>query len=258
MTMTRIYYPNELEAGNFCVVTGENRQYVLSVLRMRQGERILLFDGKGHEYEAVIRTQDQASLTVEVLTKETINVGSCKITLAQSLPKGWKMDFIVEKACELGVTSIIPFISSRSVPRLTPEQGRHKQARWQKVALEAARKSHAGGIPEIEEVLSFNEMLCRAAAETVKIIFWEEEKGAHLKQMLHEKNRGQQGDFFLVVGPEGGFSGEEIDLASSRGFASVSLGRQILKVETAALAILSIVQYERGIFDAAVMMKGRP
>ena len=258
MTMARIYHPHELEAGNLCAVTGENRQYLLSVLRMRQGDRVLLFDGKGHEYEAVIRTQDKAGLTVEVLTKENINVGSCKITLAQSLPKGWKMDFIVEKASELGATTIIPFLSSRSVPRLTPEQGRHKQARWQKVALEAARKSHAGGIPEVEEVLSFNKMLGRAAAETVKIIFWEEEKTTHLEQMLQEKSRGQQGDFFLVVGPEGGFAGEEIDLASSRGFTSVSLGCQILKVETAAFAILSIVQYERGILGTIGMVKGRP
>ena len=219
--------------------------------------RLLLFDGHGHEYEAVIRAQDQSSLTLEVVKKEIVNIGNCKITLAQSLPKGRKMDYIVEKASELGATSIIPFFSIRSVPRLTPAQGLVKQKRWQKVALEAARKSHAGGIPEVEEVLSFNNLLCRAEEQNLKMIFWEEEKGRHLKQMLQEKSKGQNRDFFLVVGPEGGFSQEEIILAASRGFTSVSLGPQILKVETAALAILSIIQYERGIFDTAGLVEGR-
>lgn len=257
MTIARIYYPSELETGDLCVVTGETRQYVLSVLRMRKGDCMLLFDGKGHEYEAVICKQEPESLTLEVVKKEIINTGNLKITLAQSLPKGWKMDFIVEKACELGVTRIIPFLSARSVPRLAPEQGRLKQTRWQKVALEAARKSHAGGIPEVEEVLSFNNMLCRAEGETVKMIFWEEEKGTHLKHVLQEKGREECRNFFLVVGPEGGFAQEEIALAASRGFIVVSLGRQILKVETAALAILSIIQYEKGIFDTAGLMEGR-
>lgn len=257
MTIARIYYPRELEIGDLCVVTGENRQYVTAVLRMRQGEHLLLFDGRGHEYEAVIRAQTQEGLTLEVVKKENINPARCNITLAQSLPKGWKMDFIVEKACELGAARIIPFFSARSVPRLAAEQGRLKQARWQKVALEAARKSHASGIPEVAEVLSFDDMLRRTEAQAVKIIFWEEEKETHLKQILQAKGREQCRDFFLVVGPEGGFAQEEIALAASRGFVSVSLGRQILKVETAALAILSIMQYELGIFDAAVLTEGR-
>ena len=257
MTIARIYHPCELEMGEICVVTGENRQYVISVLRMRPGDHLLLFDGRGHEYEAVIRAQDQESLTLAVIKKEIINPGSCNITLAQSLPKGWKMDFIVEKACELGVARIIPFLSARSVPRLAPEQGRLKQARWQKVALEAARKSHAGVIPAVEEVLSFDNMLHRMEEQTVKIIFWEEETETYIKQALQEKSSEQCRDFFLVVGPEGGFAREEIVRAKSRGFTSVSLGRQILKVETAALAILSIIQYERGIFDAAGLMAGR-
>ncbi len=257
MTIARIYVPHEMEPGDPCVLTGENRQYVLTVLRMRKGERLLLFDGKGHEYEAIIQAQDRENVILEIVSKEIIDTGAVPITLAQCLPKGWKMDFIVEKACELGAARIIPFFSERSVPQLTPGQAVLKQLRWQKVALEAARKSHAGGIPEVENVMTFRDMLGKADQQSVKIIFWEEETRMHLKQVLKERESEQNREFFLVVGPEGGFTREEVMEAEGRGFTSASLGRQVLKVETAALAILAIIQYERGSFGPNGQREGR-
>lgn len=257
MTVSRIYLPRELEKGELCELRGENRQYVLSVLRMKKGDRLLLFDGQGCEYEAIIAGHDHERVSVEIIGKEEIHMNALKITLAQSLPKAKKMDFIIEKASELGAGVIIPFVSERSIPQLSPEKAGLKQTRWQKIALEAARKSHSGGIPEVREILSFKKMLQAADKNAVKIIFWEEEKGMNLKLILQARKKDQR-DFFIVVGPEGGFSREEIETAGQLGFTSASLGKQILKVETAALAILSIIQYERGIFGLSQKEEKHP
>ena len=246
-----------MEAGDRCILRGENRQYLLSVLRMRKGQSLLLFDGKGSEYEAVIQEQDQESVELEITSKETIPVNGIKITLAQSLPKSKKMDFIIEKACELGATRIIPFLSLRSVPHLGPEKTASKQLRWQKIALEAARKSHSMSVPEVTNVLSFEDMLRSADGRDMRIIFWEEETGKHLRQVLQLTDIEQGRNFFLVVGPEGGFGREEIALAERLGFTSVSLGKQVLKVETASLAILSIIQYEKGMFRPDIQNGGK-
>jgi 16S rRNA (uracil1498-N3)-methyltransferase len=137
------------------------------------------------------------------------------------------------------------------VPHLTPDKTAAKQIRWQKIAREAARKCHSGSIPEVSAILAWENMLRSADDGAEKIIFWEEENRISLKQVLRGKGRKQSRDFFLIVGPEGGFSREEIELAERLGFTSVSLGRQVLKVETAALAILAMLQYERGSLDPA-------
>jgi 16S rRNA (uracil1498-N3)-methyltransferase len=218
---------------------------------MRKGDKLLLFDGAGCEYEAVILGHDQERVHLEIMKKTLIAVDAVHITLAQSLPKAKKMDLIIEKACELGASRIIPFLSARSVPQLSPEKTGPKHNRWQKIALEAARKCHSTGIPEVATILGFEEMLRSARPDAAKIIFWEEEKRRSLKQVLHERGSAKDREFFLIVGPEGGFTGEEIAQAESGGFVSVSLGRQILKVETASLAILAIIQYERGLFGSA-------
>lgn len=239
------------------MLTGENRQYVISVLRMRRGEHLLLFDGKGAEYEAVIQDEHPDHVVLAIIKKEIIDAGQVKITLAQSLPKARKMDFIIEKASELGATLIIPFFSERSVPRLSPDQALAKQSRWGKIALEAARKSHSRGIPAVEAVMSFSDMLLKAEEKALKIIFWEEETDRHLKHLLQERKPDAHKELFLVVGPEGGFAREEIELAKEKGFYSVTLGKQILKVETAALAVLSIIQYEKGIFNPGDLSEGR-
>lgn len=252
MTIARIYHPKVMETGDRCDLTGGDRQYVLSILRMKKGEGLLLFDGKGCEYETVILGHDPERVSLEIIGKEVKHREPIAITLAQSLPKVRKIDLIIENASSLGVNIMIPFVSERSVPQLSPDKIKLKQTRWQKIALEAARKSHSPGIPEVQAVLPFEKMLHRAEGADVKIVFWEEETRMDLKQVLQEEGNASARNFFLVVGPEGGFSRREIELAQGLGFISVSLGRQILKVETAALAILSIIQYEKGNFSPTV------
>jgi len=223
--------------------------YVKSVLRMRNGDRLLLFDGEGFECEALIRDFTARNVTVEIVKKERVADKAICITLSQGLPKANKMDFIIRKATELGVDTIIPFHSARTIPRISPEMTILKTSRWQKIAHEAARQCGSSSVPEIREILSFAEVLRYPEGEALKIILWEEESETGLKQVLQDKGHEGMKDFSIIVGPEGGFLKEEITKAMTYGFISVGLGRQILKVETAALAILSIIQYEKGIFS---------
>ena len=172
-----------------------------------------------------------------------------KITLAQALPKAGKMDLIVRGAAELGADVIIPFAASRSVSRIAGEKSTLKAVRWQKIARETARCSRSAQITDVLPVDSWNNMLGRADKQALKMIFWEEEDQQSIKDILSDQTRAQTKDIFIVVGPEGGLSKDEISAAKEAGFISVSLGKQILKVETAALAIICIIQYEKGIFS---------
>jgi len=248
LTVPRIYFPGEMRQGDLCKLGEEKLRYVKSVLRMKKGDQLILFDGAGWEYKTVIKQFFADSITVEVLKKDKMPDKVVNIAVYQALPKANKMDFIIQKATELGADRIIPFQSTRSVPRLTADKARSKISRWRSIATEAARQCGRADIPEIGSILSYEEVIDSAEREKFKVIFWEEESARGIKQVLRdEKYNGVKG-IIVMVGPEGGFSKEEVDAAVEKGFISVGLGRNILKVETAALAILSIIQYEKGIF----------
>jgi len=219
-------------------------------MRLKEGDRINIFDGFGREYEATIKNFSAKSVLVN-LGKAIPSVNrNISITLAQAIPKGKKMDTIVKSAAELGADMIIPFHAVRSVSHIVDEKNPLKQTRWQKIAHEAARASHSAYITEVTKILSFPDMLSRCSPKALKLIFWEEESRKTIKDVLTDDALEACRDFFIVVGPEGGFSKDEIEKTKEVGFFSVSLGKQILKVETAAASILSIIQYEKGIFSA--------
>ena len=251
MTVPRIYSPRLSGDDGHVELGKETLHYVKSVLRMKKGDSLMLFDGKGWECETVIKQVLKNNIIVE--TRKTLSPRDREIfiTLMQSLPKANKMDFIVHKATELGVCRIVPFLSSRSIPRLSLEKGRMKTARWHGVAVQAARQCSGADIPEITDILSFEEALSWPGNGVLKIILWEEETGKGIKQLLCDTRHDGVRDIAVIVGPEGGFSQEEVARAMDAGFISVSLGRQVLKVDTAVLTILSIIQYEKGMFRGA-------
>ncbi|MGZ3607315.1 MAG: 16S rRNA (uracil(1498)-N(3))-methyltransferase [Syntrophales bacterium] len=245
--MPRIYFPGIRGKGEIFDLGGDNLRYVKSVLRMKKGDQLVLFDGAGWEHVAVIKNFSADGINLEVIGKNRIQDESPRITLLQALPKANKMDSIVRKATELGAHTIIPFRSARSIPQLTTEKARARVSRWRSIATEAARQCGRADIPEINDVLSIEEL--HASAEgTLKIIFWEEESERGIKQILRDKRYEGARDITVMIGPEGGFSREEVASAVKRGFISASLGRNVLKVETAAVTIISIIQYELGIF----------
>jgi 16S rRNA (uracil1498-N3)-methyltransferase len=221
--------------------------YVRRVLRMGVGDRLDLIDGHGFQYEGRICSLSPVKILVEIMERSLLQDSFLSITLCQSLIKADKMDFIIQRSVELGVTRFIPFSSARAIVQLTPDSAALKVKRWQKIASESARQCGRSLIPVVEPVLSYQKMLKEGGEEAHKVIFWEGERDRTIGQLFREEGRDSHG-YFFVVGPEGGFSGDEIVEAGREGFISVSIGKRVLKVETAVLSILAILQYERGIF----------
>ncbi|MCX5849261.1 MAG: RsmE family RNA methyltransferase [Deltaproteobacteria bacterium] len=248
MTIPRIYSPDALENKKTCELGADNLKYLKQVMRLKNGDRINIFDGFGREFEAVIKSYSTKTVLIELGKIITAADKGIRITLAQAIPKARKMDTIVKSAAELGADAIIPFDAERSVGHIVEEKSSSKAARWQKIAAEAARCSHSSHITKVSPVSSFTDMISSASSDALRLIFWEEESQKTIKDILNDEAIAAIKDFFIVVGPEGGFSKEEVMMTKEAGFLSVSLGRQILKVETAAAAIISIIQYEKGIF----------
>jgi 16S rRNA (uracil1498-N3)-methyltransferase len=265
MTAARLYLPVFLDKGDICRTTEDQSRYLGAVLRMKEGDRLVVFNGTGSEYETVIRQYAEGGADLEILEKRDMPFAGISVTLCQAMPKAEKMDGIIRHATELGVNRIIPFFAARSVPRWTsshtkPQKkldnhkaqiGSHKLERWRKIAVEACRQSGRADIPEITDVMTFSGMLSSLAEGGLRLIPWEEETAVSLRDILREKGLTPINDvnlpakmITLAIGPEGGFSVEEIELARSAGFVSVSLGKRVLRVETASLATLAIIQYE--------------
>ena len=248
MTIPRIYSPNSLENKTICELGPDNLKYLKQVMRLKQGERIHIFDGFGREFEAVIKSYSTKIVLIELGKIIPAANKEVRITLAQAIPKARKMDTIVKSASELGADVIIPFDAARSVSHIANEKGSLKITRWQKIAGEAARCCHSNHVAKVSRILSFADMLTAASDDALRLIFWEEESQKTIKDILTDQAFAATKDFFIAVGPEGGFSKDEVMMTKEAGFLSVTLGRQILKVETAAAAIISIIQYEKGIF----------
>ena len=248
MTIPRFYHPKEMDAGQAVSLAGDNVHYAQRVLRMRSGDRLDLIDGRGFEYHAVIQTLSPEQVLVQIHEKNRIVDPTVGLTFCQSLLKADKMDFIVQRSVELGVDTFVPFISSRTVVRLSPEAVAQKVKRWQKIAVEAARQCGRSHIPTVQPIISYTGMIGMAEGYPVKAIFWEAETERTLRQVFQSGEGRSAERYFFVVGPEGGFSGEEVFKAKEAGFLSVSIGKRVLKVETAVMSILAILQYERGIF----------
>lgn len=243
----RIYLPRKLDVGFRLNLDNDHQRYIKNVLRLQPGNSLTLFDGSGWEYHAVISGFPDRGVDVVIDEKKIIPADhNLPVTLGQALPKGEKMEFIIQKSTELGVDRIIPFKSSRTVVRLSNDGSNRKLARWRKIAAEAARQCGRGNVPQIGEVVSFREFLSIPAKEALKIIFWESEEDRLLKDILRNRKYRNAASLHIVVGPEGGFSPQEIQEASEAGFLSASLGSRVLRTETVSLAVLSIIQYEFG------------
>jgi 16S rRNA (uracil1498-N3)-methyltransferase len=245
VTLARIYFPRPIEIGDLFTATAEQTRYIKTVIRMRDGDPLVVFNGTGWEYEAVVR-HGANGLALEITGRRFISEEEIQITLCQSIPKSEKMDAIIRHATELGVERIIPFFAERSVPRWTTEKSPQKQARWQKIAIEASRQCGRADIPEMGAITTLEDMLLFLRPGGLKLICWEEESALGIREVLRDARYAEEKSFHLAIGPEGGFEKGEINRARQAGFLSVSLGKRVLRVDTAAVAVLAILQYERG------------
>ena len=225
-------------------ITGVDAKHIGKVLRMQPGDKLQIVSDDGVSALAEVTAISESTVTVrclEVLAES--HEPAVKITLAQGLAKGEKMDFIIQKAVELGVYSIVPVAMEHSVVRLDGAKADKKVERWQKIAEAAAKQSKRDIIPQVQAVQSVSQMLANNNCKT-KIIAYECEDRMSLKTALREA--GQLDDLLLIIGPEGGISEGELGKAREAGAIPVSLGRRILRAETAGLVAMSAIFYETG------------
>ena len=224
-------------------ITGSDVHHLRTVLRLKPGAQLELLDGQGNIYLAEILELNKEKVHCKIITtRRDDHEPQVVVTLAQALPKSSKMDFVVEKCTELGATRLIPMLTERTIAR-TP-----KTARWAKIAQAAAKQSGRSLIPAISAPLSFDDVLKTRSEYDLALIPWELEKDNHLKAVLHsfKATATPSPRVLMMIGPEGGFSQKEIELALAAGFTPVSLGRRILRTETAGMAVLSIIVHELG------------
>ena len=219
---------------------GENAHHAVKVLRMKIGEEATLCDGDGMDYACRIAEVGEEVL-LEVLSKASSqSEAKVAVTLYQGLPKADKMEMIVQKCVELGVVRMIPVQTARSIVKLEKKEAK-KIERWQKIAHSAAEQSGRGRIPAVLPPMTFAEALADAKTLSQAMIPYEKEQEHTLKNFLHAFRGDSLG---ILIGPEGGFSEQEIAQAKEAGVLPVTLGKRILRTETAGMATLAIALYE--------------
>ncbi|MBW2309429.1 MAG: 16S rRNA (uracil(1498)-N(3))-methyltransferase [Deltaproteobacteria bacterium] len=243
--MPRFFIPSESSLHNRVILAGTDVHHIRNALRLCPGDTLTLVTPRGNEYLAVIRKVEQRAVEVETLEKVCAakKDSSLEIALAQGLPRSSKMDVVIQKATELGVASIHPFTSARTVPRPNPTQRQGRLARWRRIAMEACKQCGRTGIPRIHDILPLEEVIRAAGAASRKIVLWEGAAPAwdRVFEGTPIPNR-----FFLLVGPEGGLAEQEVKTCQAAGFIPAGLGRRILRTETAALCFLAVLQYQLG------------
>lgn len=240
--MRRFFLKGQL--GPTITITGPDAYHINRVLRMKPGERVTLIAEDGQAAIAVIQQVEEncIQLCPEEMIKEE-RESPVKVSLAQCLPKSDKMDYIVQKAVELGVDSIIPVISQNTVVRYDAKKKAERVSRWQKIAGEAAKQSGRLQVPVVAAVQDLAKLFQHIDKESKVLLLYEGQVDSTLKQVLRN---GDSRHYTIIVGPEGGFSPDEVQLCRSMGALVVTLGPRILRTETAPVAAISIVMYECG------------
>lgn len=221
-------------------IAGADALHIAKALRMRPGEALTLCDGKGTDFDGVLETVTDRQVTVRISASRPSQAEpTLAVTLYQGLPKGDKMDWIIQKAVELGVTAVVPVATRRSVARLEGKADK-KQERWQRIAAEAAGQCGRGMLPSVERPLSWSQALSRLSGEPALVFY--EGGGRPLRELVTPSTRRLS----VFVGPEGGFDPEEIDAIRRQGGGVATLGPRILRCETVPLAALTLLMHLSG------------
>lgn len=243
--MTRFFVTSEELQPNFLVLTGENAQHA-KVLRLKSGDEVLVCDGEGQEFLCAVSdvSDGQYSLVVKD-HRESASEASVKVSIYMAFPKGDKLEHVIQKATELGAYEIVAFPSARCVSKPDEKSLKKKLERWQKIAASAAEQSGRGRIPQVMTLGSYHEALARAAEAEKALMFYENEQATTLRMAM---NLASAKTISLLTGPEGGLEEKEVAQAREMGLQVCTLGKRILRCETAPLCALSAVMYVCGEF----------
>lgn len=243
--MVRFFVTPEELTGESLILTGENAQHA-KVLRLKTGENVLVCNGEGEECLCRVADFSAGQLEVEVLERRFSDTeASVRVSVYVAFPKADKLEHVIQKATELGAYEIVAFPSSRCVSKPDEKSLKKKLERWQKIAASAAEQSGRGRIPKVKVLGSFKEALSQAAQADMPLMFYEHEQAVTLKMALTSK---PYKTVSLLTGPEGGLEEKEVQQARDAGLQVCTLGKRILRCETAPLCALSAVMYDAGEF----------
>lgn len=246
MAKHRFYLPADRWNPDSLALDGEEAHHCLDVMRCREGDRIIVFNGAGTEAEAEITATSRGSVALSARLVLTTPRPSAAITLGQAVPKGKNMDLIIQKATELGASRLVPLLSERTVVQLDGEDLEKKRQKWQRVAIEACKQCGQNWVPEVAAPVKV-ESFVRQVRDPLRLIAAIGPDSRPLKTLLAEREAGGEplpDAATVMIGPEGDFTPAEVSTALSHGFLPLSLGPIILRSETAAIYALSITGHE--------------
>jgi 16S rRNA (uracil1498-N3)-methyltransferase len=247
--MHRFYISPENWNRGALALTGSEAHHARNVLRMKGGEKLVLFNGQGREITAEIVDLTGDEIGLRKLHEAETPPLRCRIVLAQAIPKGKNMELILQKAVEIGAAEIAPIISDRTVVQVNSESAAQKQSKWRQIAIEAAKQCGQNWLPRVHTPKKLAELFSAAAAESfdLRLIGSLQPDAQHLKEILADYSSEHQhrpSSVLMLVGPEGDFTPAELGLARRHGCQPITLGPIILRVETAAIYCLSVLSYE--------------
>lgn len=242
--MPRFFVTRAQVQGDEIVIQGNDVNHIKNVLRMRPGDELSISDGEGMDYSCTIASieRDEVRVNIEESLDSCVEL-PVKLYLFQGLPKADKMELIIQKAVELGVYEIIPVRTKRVIVKLDDKKESKKIARWQQIAEGGAKQSGRGLIPEIKPLMSFSEALRYAKELDAVLVPYEKAEGMAKTREIIKGLKGKK-SVGIFIGPEGGFDESEIEEAMASGALPVTLGRRILRTETAGLTMLSVLMFE--------------
>lgn len=244
--MSRFFVNGKNILSDSIIITGEDVIHIKKVLRLKGGDNIIVSDGIGTDYHVEIQKIGSDMIDTKIINSyKNISEPPVNITLFQGLPKSDKMNYIIQKSVELGVKRIVPVITERTVVKISKNKDYKKRhQRWNRISMEAAKQCNRGIVPQVKYPIPFKDAIKIPANGGLKILPYEKEKSQGIKSILKDKPNNK--DIFIYIGPEGGFSDREIELAFESEIKTISLGPRILRTETAGIVVLSILMYELG------------
>ncbi|OWA36659.1 16S rRNA (uracil(1498)-N(3))-methyltransferase [Saccharibacillus sp. O16] len=248
--MQRYFVEKEQFENNIVRILGEDARHIGKVMRGRVGDEIIVCDGAGRVVLARLESVEAGEVAAMVIEEMTeTSEARFRVEIAQSLPKGDKLETVIQKCTEIGAAAFVPFLSERTVVQYDAKKEEKRLQRWGKIAKEAAEQSHRSRVPEVRQPLPYKQLLKTFANYDLVLFCYEKEDGLQLRDVVRpfaESRLEGSASMLVVVGPEGGFAEREADEAAASGAKIAGLGRRILRAETAGMAALACILYESG------------
>ncbi len=241
--MHRFFIPPSTWNPESFALEGDEAHHCTQVVRCREGEKVVVFNGEGAEATVEIVSTGAGRVALKTISTGTATPLRARITLAQAIPKGKNMDLIIQKATELGAAEIVPIISERTIVRLEPGEAKKKQEKWQRMALEACKQCGQNFLPEVKAPVTMDDYFAKNPGAELVLIASLQPGAVHLKEILAESPEPPK-SALMLIGPEGDYTPAEINSAKAFGCRPISLGPIVLRTETAAIYTLSVLAYE--------------